>query len=579
MEYFRKIKFIWGSDYSKLTVILITFLVASAIDLLGIGIIGPYIAILIDPDSFRLPFNLEKYFSNFGFFDNIIVFSSFVLFLVFLFKSLVGVCVNKIIIDFGFFQADRLRSVLIRKYFSMPYKDYVKGNSADYIYNITHLSEQYARGILSSILRLVSEGITLIAIIALLFFEIGILLLILILISVIIVYFYDYFFKVRIKRYGHLSNMHSTNMVRDINEGIGGLKEIRSLNKERFFYNIFKENSLNYAIAGSRSTLIETIPRYAVEFILISFFIAVVLSSGRILSDFLPTLGILGVASMRLIPSVSLISTSISQLRYGQDAVNRLHDDLIGYSESNFDYNYSSKKENSNIVLKESKKFQSLEIRDISFSYDSKSRLLINHLSLKINAGDSIGIMGKSGSGKTTLIDILLGLLEVKSGDVLLNNRVLKNDLYLLRNCVAYLPQEVFLIDSSVKNNIALGVPDSEILLEKLNDSIKKARLDDFVEQLEEGINTNIGEKGSLLSGGLRQRIVLARSFYFDKAILVMDESTSSLDAETEKEIMNEIRTLKGIKTIIVISHKIEILKFCDKVYDLKNGKLDILKS
>ena len=368
-------------------------------------------------------------------------------------------------------------------------------------------------------------------------------------------------------------------MIKDIHEGIGGLKEIRSFNKERFFYDIFKENSRNYAKAGAKSTLIETIPRYVVELILVTFFISIVLSSGKSLQDFLPTLGILGLASMRLIPSVSYISTSLTQLRYGKDAVNRLYDDLKGFSESNFDYNQSinNQDKSNNPVL--SDKFQSLEIRDISFSYENKSKPLINNLSLKIKAGDAIGIMGKSGSGKTTLIDILLGLLDVNSGDVLLNKQALKKDLYSLRSRVAYLPQQVFLIDSTIKNNIALGVKDSEISLKKLNQSIKKAKLDVYINQLENGINTNIGEKGSILSGGLRQRVVLARAFYFDKDILILDEATSSLDVETEEEILNELKALKGTKTIILIAHKKEILSFCDNIYVLNNAKLNALKS
>ncbi len=579
MEYFRKIKFIWGSNYSKLSTIVMFFLIASIVDLLGIGIIGPYIAILISPESFKLPFNLDGLLLSLGLLENIILISSFFLFFLFFFKSLVGIFVNKIILDFGFFQADRLRSILMRKYFLMPYKNYVNGNSADYIYNITHLTEQYARGILSSILRLISEGITVIAIIILLFFQIGILMLFLIVISVFIIYLYDYYSKTRVQEYGHLSNKYSANMIKDIHEGIGGLKEIRSLNKERFFYDIFKENSRNYAEAGAKSTLIETIPRYVVELILVTFFISIVLSSGKSLQDFLPTLGILGLASMRLIPSVSYISTSLTQLRYGKDAVNRLYDDLKGFSESNFDYNKSinNQDKSNNSVL--SDKFQSLEIRDISFSYENKSKPLINNLSLKIKAGDAIGIMGKSGSGKTTLIDILLGLLDVNSGDVLLNKQALKKDLYSLRSRVAYLPQQVFLIDSTIKNNIALGVKDSEISLKKLNQSIKKAKLDVYINQLENGINTNIGEKGSILSGGLRQRVVLARAFYFDKDILILDEATSSLDVETEEEILNELKALKGTKTIILIAHKKEILSFCDNIYVLNNAKLNALKS
>lgn len=574
MGYYKKIKVIWGSGYNELSIIVLFFLIASAIDLLGIGIIGPYIAILLNPESFKLPFNLEEFLFSVGLLENIILTSSFFLFLIFFFKLIIGIIVNKIILDFGFFHADRLRSILMRKYFLMPYKDFANRNSSDYIYNITQLTEQYARGILSSILRLISEGITVIAIIILLFIQIGIVLFYLITVSIVIIYLYDFFSKSKVQKYGHEANIYSASMIKGIHEGIGGLKEIRSLNKERFFYDIFKLNSKQYAIAGAKSTLIQTIPRFMVEFILVSFFIVVVISTGSSLNTFLPTLGIIGVASIRLIPSVTYISTSLSQIRYGKDAVNRLYEDLVGYSELNFDYANHDK---SNLT-EDIKEFESLEIRDISFSYKTNSKVLIKNLNLKINAGDAIGIMGKSGSGKTTLIDILLGLLHVKTGDVLLNNRKLQDDLYSLRSRVAYLPQQVFLIDASIKDNIALGVKDEDISYEKLKQSIKKAKLDIYINQLEDGIHTNIGEKGSILSGGLSQRVVLARAFYFDKDILIMDESTSSLDDETENEILKEIEELKGKKTIIIIAHKREVLKFCDNIYVLRNAKLEKLE-
>ncbi len=579
MGYLKKIRFILGEDLRKTQFLILFFLLSSAIDLLGIGMIAPYVAILIDPNGFDQIVYLEEYFPYISLKDNIVLVASILLFLVFASKTVVGIYVNKVIINFGFFQAHRLRSILMRKYFLMPYIEYVNGNNADYIYNITHLTEQYARGVLTSILRLISEGITIVAIIVLLFLKIGVMLFFLITLSGFLIFIYDYFIKDKIKHYGYLSNKHSTAMVKNINEDMHGLKEIRSHNKEGYFYKIFNSNSNTYAHVGYKSSLLEIVPRYLAELVLVSFFILIVLFYESSLSDSLPIFGVLGVASMRLIPSVSLISTGLSQIRYGSDAVDRLHHDLSILpeidkpTEANLDF-FHTKYSDVNCSNEE---FTSLELKNAFFSYNERDKWLINDLSLRIEAGDSIGIMGMSGSGKTTLIDVILGLLDLNKGAVYLNNSLVNKKLNLLRERIAYLPQQGFLIDDSLKNNIAFGVPDEKICLSRVYKSIKKAKIDVFVKNLEKGIDTRIGESGSLLSGGLKQRVALARAFYFDKDVFILDESTSSLDVETELEIQKEILELKGKKTLIIIAHKKDFLNLCDTVYKLNNGKLELM--
>jgi len=579
MEYIEKIKFILGEDLRKAEFLVLFFILSSAIDLLGIGLIAPYIVILVDPNAFEQMVFLDEYFPSKNLKDNIVIIASIFLFLVFASKSVAGIYVNKIIINFGFIQAHRLRSILMRKYFLMPYIDYVKGNKADYIYNITQLTEQYSRGVLNSILRLISEGITLVAIIVFLFFKIGVVLLFLIALSGLMVFAYDHFIRDKIKNYGFLSNKHSTAMVKNINEDMHGLKEIRSHNKEGYFYKIFNDNSHAYADVGFRSTLLGIVPRYLVELILVTFFILIVLFYESNINDSLPILGVLGAACMRLIPSVSFISTGLSQIRYGRDAIDRLHYDLSvlpeidKLTENNLDF-FRNKDSDVN-YSKEG--FISLEFKNAFFSYNGKDKWLINNLSLRIEAGDSIGIMGESGSGKTTLIDVMLGLLDLSKGSVYLNGSLVNKKLNLLRERIAYLPQQGFLIDDSLKKNIAFGLPDEKICLSKVYESIKRAKIDFFVKNLEQGVDTRIGESGSLLSGGLKQRVALARAFYFDKDVFILDESTSSLDVETELEIQKEIIELKGEKTLIIIAHRKEFLSFCNTVYKLNNGKLDLI--
>jgi ABC-type bacteriocin/lantibiotic exporter with double-glycine peptidase domain len=199
---------------------------------------------------------------------------------------------------------------------------------------------------------------------------------------------------------------------------------------------------------------------------------------------------------------------------------------------------------------------------------------VLNDISLSINAGDSIGFIGESGSGKSTLIDLLLGFLEPDKGTLLFNGGLLSDNIDIWRENVAYLPQQIFLTDNTMRSNIALGIDSHKIDDRKIMRALDKSQLSNFVQTLPDGLNTMLGEKGVRLSGGQKQRIALARAFYHDRNVLVMDESTSALDDETESEIVEEIRQLKGIKTVIVIAHRLTTLKYCDQIYRLDNGKI-----
>jgi len=218
--------------------------------------------------------------------------------------------------------------------------------------------------------------------------------------------------------------------------------------------------------------------------------------------------------------------------------------------------------------------FRELVLNNISFYYENPSLKSLKNISLKISSGESIGFIGKSGAGKTTLIDVLLGLLKPQSGSITYNEVSLENSLDTWLSNVAYLPQQTFLIDDTLQRNIALGVNDKDIDNERLKSSILQSNLYDFVSQLPNGLQTVIGDSGIRLSGGQRQRIALARAFYHNRNVLVMDESTSALDPETEKEIVKEIKFLKGKKTTIVITHKLTTLRNCDRIYQLKDGQI-----
>jgi len=285
-----------------------------------------------------------------------------------------------------------------------------------------------------------------------------------------------------------------------------------------------------------------------------------------------------GIAAIRLAPSVNQIVSGISILRSSVNGMNILYENIFEINELNQirgSVLYTSKSPIKNSIESEEEiDFETLKLNNVSFSYKNSSRITIENINLEINNGDIVGIIGPSGSGKTTLIDIILGLLNNSSGTIKFNDMDLEKNLKSWQSQIAYLPQEIFTLDKSLKQNITLTLDDCDIDKVKFDHSIKMSKLEGLIDELPEGINTIIGEKGIRISGGQRQRIALARAFYFERNILIFDEATSALDTETEKEIMNEINQLKGVKTIILIAHRLSTLNICNKIYKLEKGRI-----
>jgi len=581
-KYCRSILLLLGDRKKIIPWLILAFLASSLLEVIGIGLIGPYIALIVSPESFleggSLPFiellsPFIELLSPNNNPDELVVAFGILLIIVFIFKTLSVILINYLIIRFAFTQEIKMRTFLMNAYQSMFYIEFIKRNSAEYIYNINNLASQFCQSIVQSWLRLFSEGIVTLAIILLLAFsDINSLILLILLISALMLFFWRVF-NIRLKVLGKKNNDSNRHVVKAINEGMAGFKEIKILQREKFFYDRVKENTSNYSKAGIMTGVISSMPRYLLELILIVFIflmIYIALLAGKDLNSVLPVLGMFGVASIRLIPSVNQLMNSVLRLRAGQDSV----DILVGdYQDA-----MNTKEELDIAPLKYSFKnftFKELEFQGVHFSYPQVNTGVINDLSFSIKSGDSIGIMGPSGSGKTTLIDLMLGLLHSQKGKILINGLPISSVLNEWRSKVAYLPQEVFLLDDTLRRNI--GLEDNENIIDekRVQDAIIKAQLDDFVNELPNGLDTIIGEKGVSLSGGQRQRVSLARAFYYDRDILVMDESTSALDSETEKEIINEIKVLHGKKTLIVIAHSLTTLQYCDHIYKIDKGNIN----
>jgi len=560
-----------GNDRKKLPFITFLFLLLSSLELLSLGLIAPYITFLTNP----LDFEYSKYgLENFDFLfksNNVILIISLGMIFIFGIKSFFGILINKKIFQFSFGQELKIRKMLIVSLQNLSYENFMKRNSSEFVHSVQILAGDYSR-LLIAILKLTSDILASIAIIYMLFItdKNSLFLLALVLFSSILSY--QLLFKNRVANYGKSANITLTELIKFLNESISGFKEIRTLNKESFFRERMVKSAEKYSDVSRKFAVISSAPRFFLEFIIILVFILMVLKMfyyGSNFAESLPIIGVFGVAALRLMPASNQLLSTMMTIQNTKNSIKILSGEL----------------NNNPIILAKKNKFirqgsnisgplSSIKFLKFKFKYQNTENFILNEMSLEISGGESVGIFGPSGSGKTTLINNLVGLLQPASGEVKINNKIYDN-FEDWTSIIGYLPQNVFLIDDSIISNIALGENSAEVDLFRINQAIDKAQLREFINSSSDGLETIIGENGLKISGGQKQRIALARAFYFDKKILILDESTSALDKETGLSVIRELNQLKDRNTvIIVISHDMDTLSLCDRIYRFDNGRL-----
>lgn len=364
----------------------------------------------------------------------------------------------------------------------------------------------------------------------------------------------------------------STQRFRLMNEGFGGIKDVLLLNRSHDFITRFHDSGKVFARAQGTNIAISQVPRYFIELIAFGAMISLVLvlikvHSGN-LGEVLPVLAVYALAAFKLLPALQQIYSSLSQIKGNTAAFEAIREDL----EQSFE---SQKTSNDTAVSISVDLKKGIKLSDITFSYPGKERAAVNGVTITIPVNSVIGLVGSSGSGKSTLIDLLLGLLTPQQGSIYVDNICITADnKRAWQDLLGFVPQSIFLSEGSVAENIAFGIPAKDISLEQVNKALNLANLTELVEQLPEGINTKVGERGVQLSGGQRQRIGIARALYHEAEVLVFDEATSALDGITEKTVMDAIHEFSGQKTIIMIAHRLKTVEKCDLIYFMEQGKI-----
>ena len=376
--------------------------------------------------------------------------------------------------------------------------------------------------------------------------------------------------KFYLDRNGKVLSEDTQMRFRLMSEGFGGIKDTLLLGRQFLFTNRFTSVSNNIAYAMGNNQTLTNVPRYFIELIVLTAIILLILF--LLITNhqnILPIISIYALSGLKLLPGFQQVYTSVSVIRANIPAFEALKEDLLASQISN------------NLILEMTnrpKKIpfeRNIQFDNVSFSYSRGKSKVISNINLNIPINSSIGIVGPSGSGKSTAVDLLLGLLTPKSGQILIDGKKLdSSNLREWQNRLGYVPQSIYLADASIKENIAFGLPLNQIDNSLITNAIKRSHLKEFIDSLPDGADTYVGERGVQLSGGQRQRIGIARAIYSQADVLILDEATSSLDGVTEKAIMRAIHDFSGKKTIIMIAHRLTTVKNCDLIFLIDNGKL-----
>ena len=562
----------------QLLVLGIMIFIGGILETLGVGAMMPVVTALLTPDK------LQEYVDKYQFLGNIcsvlhiedvgqmtmtlliglmaiyVIKNLYILLLTYKQNTFITQTRNKMI------------SRVMAEFLNRPYEQYL-GADIPTVFRITDSDIPQTFSLILAMLNLASEVVVSFLIFLVLLCINAAMTLFIIGVFGVLTLFIFKVFKPKLNKIGGENQRIQSRIAKWRIQAIYGLKDVKVLNREEFFVrNYYESGKIGAKVARNYAVLNNT-PRLLIETVFIVSmlsFIAVYISGGGDMNVMMYAIGAFAAAAIRVLPSVNRINTYITEIAYTQPSLDFVYANLQQGMKT--DAMLAERRAN---AQKEKLKLEDkIELNHISFHYPDSEKNIFTNAHMEVPRGKSVGIIGASGAGKSTIVDVLLGLLHAQAGEITCDGvNIFKNYESWLAQ-IGYIPQSIYLIDESIRDNIAFGIDEDKINEKRIWEVLEEAQLKEFVEDLPEGLDTTIGDRGVRLSGGQRQRIGIARALYHDPEILVFDEATSALDNDTEAAVMEAVNSFHGKKTMVIIAHRLNTIEKCDIIYKVENEKL-----
>ena len=572
----KKLRYVFDrKDKIKLVGLAILMVIGSVLELLAVAVFNPFIEVLMQTSSIEDDSFLKLFFTHIhlnGIEQYLVVLSALIA-VIYLVKNIYLSFLQNVILSFSYTTRMNLATRLLTTYMNEPYTFHLSKNIAEMQRCLQSDTSQFM-SLINSCLQLTVEMVTCLALAAYLFHTSHS---ITVVIGVLLLLCIGLFFMISKKvssRLGRQNENYNAKLFQWINQSLGGITELKILQREEYFIDSYKTNYKKLIWGARVNELIAALPKYIVETVamvgLVFAIIIKLLFGHGALETFIPQIAVFAVAAFRLLPSVGRVNAYINSIMYNKASLDMIYDDLKEIdSEPVQEIEWQEKKEKWIFT-------KGVTVEHVSYHYPDSDVEVLHDISLEIPKGKTVALIGPSGAGKTTLADIILGLLPPVSGVVRMDQHNVYENLRSWREKLGYIPQSIYLSDDTIRNNVAFGIYEAQIDDNAIWKALEKAQLKEFVQGLENGLDTYVGDRGVRLSGGQRQRIGIARALYHDPEILVLDEATSALDSSTEQAVMESIESLQGLKTMIIIAHRLTTIKNADLVYEVSGGNVTL---
>ena len=576
---FTKLNYIFDrKQKGQLVILAVLILIGGVFETLGVSMILPVVSIILSPQALhrniaKIPW-LQDVLNAVGLDTDLKLTCALLILLILLFVVKNSYLLFLIHRQNTFISRSRndMISRVMREFLNRPYEDYL-GADIPTVFRITDSDIPKTFTLMLSLLSLSTELVVSLCLGVVLLFVNWQMTVLIIFVLLILTLISTKVLKPRLNTIGRRNQETQSRIAKWRLQAIYGLKDVKVLNRQDFFIRNYYEQGKIGADIDRTYTVLNSVPRLMIETVfmaVVMLYVLIYILGGGDATELLPQLTAFGVAAMRIMPSANRINTYITTIAYNQFSLDFVYENLTESMKTD----KAMRAERAAIAGPALHLEKEIDLKDITFAYPDSDVKIFDKANMTIKKGQSVGIMGPSGAGKSTIVDILLGLLHAQSGEILCDgSNIFSNyDSWLAQ--IGYIPQSIYLVDESIRENIAFGIDADQIDDERIWEVMEEAQLADFVRSLPEGLDTKVGDRGVRLSGGQRQRIGIARSLYHNPEILVFDEATSALDNETEAALMEAINSFHGKKTMIIIAHRLNTIEKCDVIYEVKDGKI-----